>query len=63
VTFTVIRCVSEDIAVADGKWELRGLRDAGGRPAPPMQGQVTVVAKRFEENWFIEAYRYTVTPK
>jgi len=63
MTFTMIRCLSEDIAVADGKWELRGLRDAGGRPAPPMQGQVTVVAKRLEENWLIEAYRYTVTAK
>lgn len=63
MTLTVIRCLSEDIAIADGKWELRGLRDAGSRPAPPMQGQVTVVAKRFEDNWLIEAYRYTVTPK
>jgi creatinine amidohydrolase len=60
VTFTMIRCLAEDIAIVDGKWELRGLRDAGGRPAPPMQGQVTVVAKRLDENWLIEAYRYTV---
>ena len=60
MTVTLVRCLSEDIAVADGKWELRGLRDAGGQPAPPMQGQVTVVAKRAGETWKIEAYRYTV---
>jgi creatinine amidohydrolase len=63
MTFTLVRCLSEDIAVADGKWELRGLRDAGGRPAPPMQGQVTIVAKRYGETWQIEAYRYTVAAK
>ena len=63
MTLTMIRCLSEDIAIADGKWELRGLRDAAGGPAPPLQGQVTIVAKRLDENWLIEAYRYTVTAK
>jgi creatinine amidohydrolase len=60
MSFNLVRCLTEDIAVADGKWELRGLRDAGGRPAPPMQGQVTIVARRAGESWKIEAYRYTV---
>lgn len=60
VSFTLVRCLTEDVAVADGKWELRGLRDAGGRPAPPMQGQVTIVARRAGDAWKIEAYRYTV---
>jgi creatinine amidohydrolase len=61
--FTVIRCLAEDIAVADGKWEMRDLRDARGQPAPAMQGQATAVVKRSGDSWFIEAYRYTVTPK
>ena len=63
VTFHLVRCLTEDIAIADGKWELRGLRDANGAPAPPMQGQVTIVVKRSGENWKIEAYRYTVAAK
>jgi uncharacterized protein (TIGR02246 family) len=61
--FTLIRCLAEDIAVADGKWEMRSLRDARGQPAPAMQGQATAVVKRSGESWYIEAYRYTVTLK
>jgi hypothetical protein len=60
LTFTLLRCLSEDVAVADGKWELRGLRDARGQIAPPMSGQATIVVKRYGETWKIEAYRYTV---
>ncbi len=61
--FTLIRCLAEDVAVADGNWEMRDLRDARGQPAPSMQGQATAVVKRSGESWFIEAYRYTVTQK
>jgi creatinine amidohydrolase len=60
VNLTLVRCLTEDVAIADGKWELRGIRDADGRPAPPLQGQVTIVARRSGESWKIEAYRYTV---
>jgi len=61
--FTLIRCLAEDIAVADGKWEMRSLRDARGQPAPAIQWQATAVVKRSGESWYIEAYRYTVTLK
>jgi creatinine amidohydrolase len=63
MNFYLVRCLTEDIAIADGKWELRSLRDVRGQPAPPMQGQVTIVVKRSGENWKIEAYRYTVAAK
>jgi uncharacterized protein (TIGR02246 family) len=58
---TMVRCLTPDMAVADGKWELRGVVDAAGKPVPPMEGQVTLVVKR-GGNWLIEAYRYTITP-
>jgi creatinine amidohydrolase len=58
--FTLVRCLAENIAVADGRWEMRNLRDAGGRPAPPMEGRATAVVKRSGDTWLIEAYRYTV---
>jgi len=57
----MIRCLSNDIAVADGKWELRGVRDSSGKPLPMMEGQVTLVLKR-TGGWLIEAYRYTIKP-
>lgn len=61
LTLTMIRCPASDIAVADGKWELRGVLDSSGKPLPIMEGQVTLVLKR-TEGWFFEAYRYTIKP-
>ena len=56
---TMVRCLSRDIAVADGRWDLRGVLDAKGAPLPAMEGQVTIVLKR-TDSWHFEAYRYTV---
>jgi creatinine amidohydrolase len=61
MTLTMIRCLANDIAVADGKWELRGVLDSSGKPLPTMEGQVTLVLKR-TGGWLIEAYRYTIKP-
>jgi creatinine amidohydrolase len=61
LVLTMVRCLSEDIAVADGKWELRGVLDSSGKPLPMMEGQVTLVLKR-TNGWLIEAYRYTLKP-
>jgi ketosteroid isomerase-like protein len=57
----MIRCLSNDVAVADGKWELRGVLDPSGKPMSMMEGQVTLVLKR-TGGWLIEAYRYTIKP-
>jgi len=61
MTIGNIRCLSQDIAVADGKWELRGVSDAGGRMLPAFEGLFTLVMKRAGA-WYIEAYRYTQKP-
>ena len=61
MTIGNIRCLTQDIAVADGKWELRGVSDAGGKMLPPFEGLLTLVLKRTGA-WFIEAYRYTQKP-
>ena len=61
LTLSLIRCLSNDIAIADGKWELRGVLDSTGKPLPMMEGQVTLVLKRSGE-WLIEGYRYTIKP-
>jgi creatinine amidohydrolase len=54
-----IRCLSNDVAVADGKWELRGVTNGTGQPVPAMTGLFTMVLKR-QGAWRIEAYRYTI---
>ena len=58
-----IRCLSSDIAVADGKWELREVVNASRQTLPPVEGLCTLVLKRAGGAWAIEAYRYTVTPR
>lgn len=57
----VIRCLTNDVAVADGKWELRNVTNANGKPMPTMKGLFTWVLKR-AAGWQIEAYRYSIDP-
>lgn len=58
-----VRCLSTDVAVADGKWDLREVTDANRRAVPPIDGLCTLVVKRAGGGWQIEAYRYTITPR
>ena len=62
LNLTMVRCVSEDVAVADGKWQLLGVRDETGKSLPNMEGQVSLVVGRYGGAWLIEAYRYTLKP-
>lgn len=56
----MVRCLSADVAIADGKWELRGARDRTGNVLPQADGLVTLTVRRDAGPWLIEAYRYTV---
>jgi creatinine amidohydrolase len=55
-----IRCLTNEIAVADGNWELRDMTDLNGTVQPTLKGLATLVVKRYGGTWLIEAYRYTV---
>jgi creatinine amidohydrolase len=59
---TSIRCLGADVAVADGKWELRGVTSVSGEPLPATKGLCTLVVKRDGGAWRIEAWRYTIDP-
>jgi creatinine amidohydrolase len=62
LTLNMVRCVSPDVAVADGKWELRGVFDANGKSLPRMEGLASLTVKRAGGGgWLIEAYRYSIT--
>ena len=54
-------CVNADVAVGDGKWELRGVGDSAGKLLPTFEGLFTLVVQR-TGGWQIEAYRYTQKP-
>jgi creatinine amidohydrolase len=62
LTIGGIRCLTAEVAVADGKWELRGVSDEKGKALATFEGQFTIVVKRGAEGWLIEAYRYTQKP-
>jgi creatinine amidohydrolase len=62
LTIGNIRCLTADVAVADGKWELRGVSDAAGKALPTFEGLLTLVMSRASGGWAIEAYRYTQKP-
>ena len=62
LTLTMVRCVSYDVAVADGRWNLAGVKDTNGNALPTFEGQATLVVKRAGDGWRIEAYRYTLKP-
>jgi creatinine amidohydrolase len=62
LTLTMVRCINYDVAVADGRWSMTGVKDAAGRELPIFEGQATLVVKRSGDAWSIEAYRYTLKP-
>ena len=55
-----IRCLTNEVAIADGKWELRDMTDLNGTVQPALKGLATLIVKRYGGSWLIEAYRYTV---
>ena len=46
LTLGNIRCINADVAVADGKWELRGVSDSAGNLLPTFEGLFTLVVQR-----------------
>jgi hypothetical protein len=57
---TMVKCLAPGVAVADGRWELRGLQTSAGVPLPILEGLCTLVVRRSGSEWLIEAYRYTM---
>jgi creatinine amidohydrolase len=69
VTLNDVRCAGANVAIADGKWELRmddapdaGARGRGLGPGRVNAGWCTLVVVRTGNDWSIEAWRYTVNP-
>ena len=62
LVFGTIRCLNADIAIVDGRWDLRDVTDAAGKGLPRTDGAATLVLQRANDAWLIEAYRYHVRP-
>ena len=62
LTIGQVRCITADVAIADAKWELRGVTDGRGNLTPPAEGLCTLVFRRAGAGWVIEAWRYNMKP-
>ncbi|MGE5414926.1 MAG: YybH family protein [Syntrophomonadaceae bacterium] len=56
-TLTLVRFLRKDVAIADGAFEISGMKDAAGKPLPTRSGLTTVVAARKGDRWYVAALR------
>ncbi len=56
-TLTSVRFVRKDVAIADGAFEISGMRDGSGKLLPTRSGLSTIVAVRKGDRWYIAALR------
>jgi len=56
-TLTSVRFIRKDVAVADGAFEISGMKDATGKSLATRSGLSTLVAARKGERWYVAALR------
>jgi uncharacterized protein (TIGR02246 family) len=56
-TLTSVRFVRRDVAIADGGFEISGMKNASGKPLPARTGLTTVVAVKKGDRWYVAALR------
>ena len=56
-TFTSVNFVRRDVAIADGAFEITGMRDASGKLLPARSGLSTIVAVKKGDRWYVAALR------
>ena len=56
-TLTSVRFLRKDVAVADGAFEISGMKDASGKALPTRSGLSTIIAVKKGERWYVAALR------
>jgi uncharacterized protein (TIGR02246 family) len=56
-TLTSVRFVRKDVAIADGAFEISGMKDASGKLLSTRSGLSTIVAVRKGDRWYVAALR------
>jgi uncharacterized protein (TIGR02246 family) len=56
-TLTRIRFLGRDVAIADGAFEITGMKDASGRALGSRSGLTTIVASRKGDRWYVATLR------
>ncbi|MBI4864244.1 MAG: SgcJ/EcaC family oxidoreductase [Candidatus Riflebacteria bacterium] len=54
---TRVRLLESDVAVVDARWEICGMKDASGVPAPPLRFHQTMVLERRDDSWRVVSMR------
>jgi uncharacterized protein (TIGR02246 family) len=56
-TLTNVRFLRKDVAIADGAFEISGMKDAFGKSLPTRSGFSTLVVARKGDRWYVAALR------
>jgi uncharacterized protein (TIGR02246 family) len=56
-TLTSVRFLRKDVAVADGAFEITGMKDGSGKLLPTRSGLSTIIAVKKGERWYVAALR------
>src|SRR5206468_13028179 len=56
-TLTNVRFVRKDVTIADGAFEIRGMKDASGKLLATRSGFSTIVAVKKGDRWYVAALR------
>ena len=56
-TLTNVRFVRRDVAIADGAFEVTGMKDASGKRLGARSGLTTIVAAKKGDRWYVAALR------
>jgi len=56
-TLTNIRFLRKDVAIADGAFEISGMRDPSGKLMPTRTGLSTVIAAKKGDRWYVAGLR------
>ena len=56
-TFTSVHFVRRDVAIADGAFEISGMKDASGKLLASRSGLSTIVAVKKGDRWYVAALR------
>jgi uncharacterized protein (TIGR02246 family) len=57
VTVTTVHFVRRDVAVADGAFDVTGMKDGSGKTLGPRSGLSTIVATKKGDRWYVAALR------
>ena len=57
VTTTTVHFIRKDVAIADGAFDVTGMKDASGKSVGPRSGLSTVVAVKKGDRWYVAALR------